>query len=39
MDKLAYYKVPREFVVVDGIPRNSMGKVNKKQLRNNYSPS
>ncbi|KPI45996.1 Acyl-CoA synthetase family member 3, mitochondrial [Cyphellophora attinorum] len=31
-DRLANYKVPMELRVVDGIPRNAMGKVNKKSL-------
>jgi malonyl-CoA/methylmalonyl-CoA synthetase len=31
-DRLANYKVPMEMRVVDGIPRNAMGKVNKKSL-------
>jgi malonyl-CoA/methylmalonyl-CoA synthetase len=32
-EKMAEYKVPRAFVFVDAIPRNAMGKVNKKSLR------
>mmetsp|Transcript_70401 Transcript_70401/g.138238 ORF Transcript_70401/g.138238 Transcript_70401/m.138238 type:complete len:590 (+) Transcript_70401:48-1817(+) len=31
-DKLAHYKQPRDYVVVDAIPRNHLGKVNKKSL-------
>ena len=31
--RMAEYKVPRAFVFVDAIPRNAMGKVNKKSLR------
>ncbi|KAF2089181.1 acetyl-CoA synthetase-like protein [Saccharata proteae CBS 121410] len=31
-DRLAAYKIPTEMKVVDGIPRNAMGKINKKQL-------
>ena len=31
-DKLALYKQPREIVLVDVIPRNHLGKVNKKSL-------
>mmetsp|Transcript_1009 Transcript_1009/g.4315 ORF Transcript_1009/g.4315 Transcript_1009/m.4315 type:complete len:379 (-) Transcript_1009:1035-2171(-) len=31
-DKLAAYKVPRVFYVVEALPRNAMGKVNKKTL-------
>jgi malonyl-CoA/methylmalonyl-CoA synthetase len=29
---LANYKIPQEMKVVEGIPRNAMGKINKKQL-------
>ena len=32
-ERMAEYKVPRAFVFVDSIPRNAMGKVNKKSLR------
>ena len=31
--KMAEYKVPQEFIFVDAIPRNVMGKVNKKSLK------
>jgi malonyl-CoA/methylmalonyl-CoA synthetase len=31
-DLLANYKVPQEMKVVDSIPRNAMGKINKKKL-------
>ncbi|KAJ4383989.1 hypothetical protein N0V86_000833 [Didymella sp. IMI 355093] len=31
-DVLANYKIPQEMKVVDSIPRNAMGKINKKQL-------
>ncbi|KAI8917702.1 putative long chain fatty acid CoA ligase [Powellomyces hirtus] len=31
-DRMAPYKVPRKFLVVDELPRNVMGKVNKKGL-------
>jgi malonyl-CoA/methylmalonyl-CoA synthetase len=31
-DVLANYKIPQEMKVVEGIPRNAMGKINKKQL-------
>jgi len=31
-DKLARYKQPRKYLIVDEIPRNHMGKVNKKSL-------
>ncbi len=30
---LAPYKVPREFVIVDELPKNSVGKVLKTELR------
>jgi malonyl-CoA/methylmalonyl-CoA synthetase len=35
-DKLAKYKVPKLFVVADTLPRNAMGKVQKKLLRETY---
>lgn len=31
-DRLASYKIPQEMKIVDTIPRNAMGKVNKKEL-------
>ncbi|KAG9605672.1 acetyl-CoA synthetase-like protein, partial [Aureobasidium melanogenum] len=31
-DKMAAYKIPQELKVVESIPRNAMGKINKKQL-------
>ncbi|CBX94672.1 similar to peroxisomal AMP binding enzyme [Plenodomus lingam JN3] len=31
-ERLAAYKIPQEMRVVEGIPRNAMGKINKKQL-------
>lgn len=31
-DMLANYKIPQEMKVVESIPRNAMGKINKKQL-------
>lgn len=31
-DKLVAYKIPHDMKVVDAIPRNAMGKVNKKEL-------
>ena len=36
-DKLARYKHPRRLVVVDALPRNAMGKVQKKALREEYA--
>lgn len=32
-ERMAEYKVPRAFIFVEAIPRNAMGKVNKKSLR------
>jgi malonyl-CoA/methylmalonyl-CoA synthetase len=31
-DKLVSYKIPQDLKIVDSIPRNAMGKVNKKEL-------
>jgi len=31
-DRLAIYKIPQTMKVVDDIPKNAMGKINKKQL-------
>ena len=31
-EKLAPYKLPKQLVTVEEIPRNAMGKVNKKSL-------
>jgi malonyl-CoA/methylmalonyl-CoA synthetase len=31
-DRLAAYKVPRQWLVVDQLPRNAMGKVQKKDV-------
>lgn len=31
-DKLVAYKIPQDCIVVDEIPRNAMGKINKKEL-------
>ena len=36
-DKLARYKQPKEYFVLDSLPRNSMGKVQKNQLRKQFS--
>ncbi len=36
-DRLAGYKVPKRFVVVDALPRNAMGKTDKAQLRERYA--
>ena len=35
-DRLARYKQPKAAVVVDGLPRNTMGKVQKNLLRDTY---
>jgi non-ribosomal peptide synthetase component E (peptide arylation enzyme) len=29
---MAKYKIPRKLVILDSIPRNAMGKINKKEL-------
>jgi malonyl-CoA/methylmalonyl-CoA synthetase len=34
--KLANFKAPKYVVIVEELPRNTMGKVQKKQLRNAY---
>ncbi|KAI3939699.1 hypothetical protein MKX01_029861 [Papaver californicum] len=33
-DKLAPYKIPTRLILWDSLPRNAMGKVNKKELKN-----
>lgn len=35
--RLADYKVPRHITVVDGLPRNALGKVLKRQLREEFA--
>jgi len=35
--QLARYKCPRKLVVVDALPRNTMGKVQKNVLRDTYA--
>jgi acyl-CoA synthetase (AMP-forming)/AMP-acid ligase II len=37
-DRLAGYKVPRRVLVVDALPRNATGKVDKKVLRGSLTP-
>lgn len=37
-DRLPRYQVPRQLAVVPAIPRNAMGKVNKKELRRQLFP-
>ena len=32
-DKMASYKIPSKVITVDELPKNQMGKVNKKQLK------
>ena len=36
-DKLARYKQPKEYFVLKSLPRNSMGKVQKNELRKSFS--
>ena len=36
-DKLSGYKRPEKIIIVDKLPRNSMGKILKKDLRKKYS--
>jgi malonyl-CoA/methylmalonyl-CoA synthetase len=37
-DRLANFKVPKWVYLVDELPRNAMGKVQKNILRQEYSP-
>jgi malonyl-CoA/methylmalonyl-CoA synthetase len=37
-ERLASYQKPRKYVVVEKLPRNAMGKVNKKDLLARYFP-
>ena len=37
-DKLPGYKVPRSFLVLQDLPRNTMGKVTKKELKELFKP-
>jgi malonyl-CoA/methylmalonyl-CoA synthetase len=34
--RLAKFKVPKRIIIVDSLPRNAMGKVQKAALRENY---
>ena len=36
-DKIAKYKLPKRILFLNELPRNTMGKVQKKVLRENYS--
>ena len=36
IDKLPNYQLPSRLEIVESIPRNAMGKVNKKDLRRQY---
>ena len=38
LDSMAKYKTPREWHVVDALPRNASGKVLKRTLREDYKP-
>ncbi|KAM7146626.1 malonate--CoA ligase ACSF3, mitochondrial isoform 1-T2 [Macrochelys suwanniensis] len=38
-ESMAFYTVPTELLLVEEIPRNQMGKVNKKQLLKHFYPS
>ena len=35
-DKLAAYKIPKELVILDALPRNPTGKIYKLALRSGY---
>jgi acyl-CoA synthetase (AMP-forming)/AMP-acid ligase II len=37
--RMALYKLPRRLLLVKEIPRNAMGKVNKKDLRKYFGPN
>jgi malonyl-CoA/methylmalonyl-CoA synthetase len=36
-DRLAAFKLPKKVIFLDALPRNTMGKVQKAQLRSEYS--
>jgi len=37
-ERLAAYKVPRNFLVLDDLPRSSVGKILRRELRRTYAP-
>lgn len=37
-EKLPTYQVPKQVIILDEIPRNAMGKINKKALRKKLFP-
>ena len=37
-EKLASFKVPRQFIAVDQLPRNAMGKIQKHKIRDSVPP-
>ena len=37
-ERLAVYKIPRDFIQVDQIEKNAMGKINKKTLKKSFFP-
>ena len=36
LKRLAKYKLPSQYIMVDNIPKNAMGKVNKKDVKKKY---
>lgn len=36
-EKLAKYQVPRTLLIVEKMPRNAMGKLDKKEIRKSYA--
>ena len=37
-ERLAAYKIPKDFIQVDQIEKNAMGKINKKTLKKSFFP-
>ncbi|KAL2612345.1 hypothetical protein R1flu_024037 [Riccia fluitans] len=37
-ERLAPYKIPKKLIALESMPRNAMGKVNKKELRKTFTP-